>query len=70
MEAKYNGWSNKETWLLNLHLTNTEWIYNEVKEVLSRKYEYSHQKEDALKDYVENLFNFIIYPFCISYMEI
>ena len=52
---KYNGWVNRETWLINLHLTNTEYIYNEVRNLLKQKYEYEFQKEEALKDYVEEL---------------
>lgn len=51
---KYNGWTNRETWLINLHLTNTQNIYNEVLELLKIDYEYEFQKEDKLKDFVEN----------------
>jgi len=42
----YNGWCNYETWMLNLHLTNTEWLFNECLE---------QQTTEQLKIYVEGL---------------
>ena len=53
---EYNGFQNRETWAVNLHLTNDENLYNEVRDLLKQKYEYKFQKDDALKDYVEELF--------------
>jgi len=29
----YNGWTNRETWLVNLWLTNDEETYNQAKEL-------------------------------------
>ena len=60
MEIKteeYNGWTNRETWAVNLHLTNDEGLYNEVNELLKQKYEYNHQRDDALREFVENIFH-------------
>ncbi len=54
-KEEYNGWTNRETWALNLHLTNDEWLYNEVRSLLKQKYEFKHQKDDALRTFVEDL---------------
>jgi len=32
-EKKYNGWTNYETWLLNLHLTNDQETYSLIKDM-------------------------------------
>lgn len=32
--ATYNGWSNRETWVMNLWLTNEECLYNELQRLL------------------------------------
>jgi hypothetical protein len=44
-ETPYNGWSNRETWLVNLWLTNDEGTYNEVRGMSA----------DHISDYVELL---------------
>jgi hypothetical protein len=41
----YNGWSNRETWLVNLWLTNDEATYNETRGMNGMK----------LNDYVDEL---------------
>lgn len=35
----YNGWTNRSTWLVNLHLTNDQGLYNEVRELLAHEYD-------------------------------
>ena len=49
---KYNGWTNWETWNVNLWLSNDENLYNETKELLSAKIDYEFQIDDALADFV------------------
>jgi|WetSurMetagenome_2_1015567.scaffolds.fasta_scaffold421272_2 hypothetical protein len=57
MEEKYNGWTNRETWLVALHLSNSEELYNSTIETLKKKVKYSFQKEDDLMYFVETLTN-------------
>lgn len=32
----YNGWTNRETWALALHVDNEEWLYTESREAVRR----------------------------------
>ncbi len=50
-DEKYNGWTNHETWALNLWLTNDEGTYNETKKILKE----AELKDKALKEFVEDL---------------
>ena len=33
MEEKYNGWTNYETWLFNVNITNEQDLYDEIKRI-------------------------------------
>lgn len=33
-DKQYNGWTNYETWLINLWLTNDELVYNDLMEII------------------------------------
>lgn len=57
---KYNGWSNYETWLLNLNLTTEQGIYEStvdyVQVDLTFKYEFDFERIKAFKEYLESLY--------------
>lgn len=54
MERKeYNGWTNYETWLVNLWLTNDEGIYNAILDEVSATSEI-HDAAEVIKNFVED----------------
>ena len=53
-DRTHNGWSNYETWLVNLWLTNDEGLYERTKEALA-VHHHDDRSEDRLKDFVEEL---------------
>jgi hypothetical protein len=57
MSEKYNGWTNYETWLVNLWLTNEQETEQQLIEIIKniKKDKNEFQKATELKDYVENM---------------
>ena len=55
VEEKYNGWTNYETWLMNLNLTNEEDLYNEIHEMAKEEKD-DYQLAENLKNFVEENF--------------
>lgn len=53
-DKNYNGWTNYETWCVNLWLSNDEGTYNEVNDLLLQE-QSVHEAETALSDFVEGL---------------
>jgi hypothetical protein len=54
-ETTYNGWPNRETWLVNLWLTgNDQATYTEVREIVLSA-ENEHDAVDRCADYVDRL---------------
>lgn len=50
----YNGWTNYETWCVNLWLENEESTYNDLRE-MAKEEENAEGLADRLKDYTETL---------------
>jgi hypothetical protein len=53
-ENTYNGWRNRETWLVNLWLTNDEYTLADVSNLV-RWAEDRREATDSLADYVDQL---------------
>ena len=45
----YNGWSNRETWVVNLWLTNDECYYHELRDII-KNFETPAKGLRSLKD--------------------
>ena len=53
-EITYNGWTNRETWLVNLWLTNEPGTYATLTAIAESNWEL-YEKSDCLKDFVYTL---------------
>lgn len=38
-DTTYNGWANRATWLVNLHLTNDQGLYGEAAGIVAERYQ-------------------------------
>lgn len=68
--SPYEGWTNRETWAVSLHLSNTEELYSELLEVVKDGVDGTHRwatnrdpevgvvqrVADSIESYVESLF--------------
>ena len=50
LTAEYNGWTNRETWIVNLWLTNDECYYEELQAII-KNFDSNEQAEE-LEQYV------------------
>jgi hypothetical protein len=50
----YNGWTNRETWALMLHVNNDEGLQQSVLDMLSNNPGWN--RDDAVKDWAESMF--------------
>jgi len=55
MCSEYNGWENYETWAVNLWLSNDQALYLTTRELVTMFTEYQFEKEQALREFVEEL---------------
>ena len=53
-EEKYQGWNNRETWAVNLWLSNDEGLYRNVCGIVEDAEE-EGEAEEGIKGYVEEL---------------
>lgn len=51
VNTTYHGWSNRETWVINLWITSEEYLYFEMRYLL-KFYRDSGQQAKALEDWV------------------
>lgn len=47
----YNGWSNRETWVVNLWLTNEECYYHELSSII-KNFDTASEQAEELEQYV------------------
>lgn len=60
-DDKYNGWTNRETWALNLHIENDQGLSEDFTTTLRHAYEdydYLTDIDGAIREWAEDLFQF------------
>jgi len=53
-DKKYNGWTNYETWLVNLHLLNDQCTIEQIEEI-TKNSKSIYDLHVSMKDYCEEL---------------
>lgn len=65
MSDEYNGWTNRETWAIQLHLSNNQGDYEEMseyaRECLSAEYPVGAMA-DRIEDWTEEVFQSVTHP--------
>ncbi len=74
-DETYNGWSNRETWAIQLHLSNNEGDYNAMREQAEEYVEESGDSNDPdsgrtavglmadyIKEWTEEVFDLVVNP--------
>ncbi len=51
LTTEYNGWSNRETWVINLWLTNEECYYHELRDIV-KNFDTVDEQAEELEQYV------------------
>lgn len=60
-EKEYNGYTNYQTWCINLWIDNDEYTQDATREWMTENhdaYQYKSQLDHAYREYVEELFDF------------
>lgn len=52
-ETTYNGWANRETWLVDLWLTNDQKIYDTIHHLVHNA-EADYRAADCIKEFIED----------------
>lgn len=55
INEEYNGWTNRETWLVNLWLSNDQYTNTKVYDIANDKKASVYARADTLKDFTEDL---------------
>jgi hypothetical protein len=60
MSDEYNGWKNRETWAAALHLSNDEYLYNQMLELCKEDHRY--KCADKIQSWVTDQVEEVLYP--------
>ena len=52
---EYNGWANYPTWNVALWIDNDQGLYETTREIISQEYKYNVDRDNALREFVEDL---------------
>lgn len=55
IDERYNGWTNRETWLVNLWLTNDEPTYREAMAVANTDNEMLQEAATSVEEFVRDM---------------
>jgi hypothetical protein len=67
----YEGWTNRETWAIQLHLSNNEGDYRQMREQAEEYVEESEERDDPyavglmadyIKEWTEEVFDLVVNP--------
>lgn len=61
-DTTHNGWANRETWCIALHLDNTEWMHATACEMASPRNLYAENYAGTIREWVEEAHALIFYP--------
>lgn len=54
-DEKHEGWTNFETWTINIELTQDQGLQKATYAIIAQNFEYEIERDDALRDFVDRL---------------